>query len=194
MAIRKENEITLRVISDNDTLKKYLKNNGFIKDNNYYMDDSYFIPKNINVKRTPIRDILSASIIIRKVEENGKLIQMMIYKIKNINENDEIIDQNKIECKIDNIEDAKRLLEAIGYYEIMNIKEKGVIYNKDDFTLTVKYISNGAILIEAETNEKYDNIEKLKSKVNMLKLPVEEDTYFVKKAEEELKRILENIK
>ena len=43
------------------------------------------------------------------------------YKIKNIDEKGNILNQESINCNILDIEDAKKLLKAIGYEEIMKI-------------------------------------------------------------------------
>lgn len=41
------------------------------------------------------------------------------------------MNQESVNCDILEIEDAKKLLKAIGYKEIMNIKEDNVVYEKD---------------------------------------------------------------
>ncbi len=84
------------------------------------------------------------------------------------------------------------IIEAIGYYEIMNIKENDIVYSKNGLELALKFINNGEILIEIETepNTEWDTIEKIKNIISRLELPIERDKYFVKKAENELNRIL----
>ena len=79
-------------------------------------------------------------------------------------------------------EDAKQLLKAIGYREIINIKEEDKEYEKDGFQLTVKDIKNGDNLIEVETNNSYNTIEKLIQEINELEIPIYKDNYFVKKS------------
>ena len=88
------------------------------------------------------------------------------------------------------IEDAKQLLKAIGYREIMNIKEEDKEYEKNGFKLLVKEVENSNNLIEAETNSSYDTIEKLVQKLNELEIPIYKDNYFVKKAEIQLDKLL----
>ena len=72
----------------------------------------------------------------------------------------------------------------------MNIKESDVIYYKDNIELALKFIENSNTLIEIETNGNFDTIDKLKRLVNEIEIPIEKDTYFVKKAEDELNKIL----
>ena len=85
-----------------------------------------------------------------------------------------------------------RLLQAIGYKKIMNIKEDDIVYEKDGFELAIKDIKNGEKLIEIETeaNEELNTIDKLISKVDEIDIPIYKDNYFVKKAEIELNKIL----
>lgn len=90
------------------------------------------------------------------------------------------------------IEEAKSLLEAIGYKEIMHIKENDVVYEKNEFQLAIKDIDGGDKLIEVETqeNEELNTVDKLIQKINKLNIPIYTDNYFVKKAEIELNKIL----
>ena len=122
----------------------------------------------------------------------NKSKKLITFKIKNIDESGKILNQKSVNCKIIETEDAKKLLKAIGYKEIMNIKEEYVVYEKEGFQLAIKDIKNGDKLIEIETkeNKELDTIEKLIQKVNKIGIPVYTDNYFVKKAEIELDKIL----
>lgn len=190
MAIKEENEITVRVIVSDEDLINILKEKGFKESRKFTLDDYYLISKDIDITKLSSREILSRAIIIRYMVNCEKIIQTITFKIKNINEKNEIISQKAINCNILSIEEAKNLFKALGYYEIMNIKENDVIYYKDDFELAIKYIANSNTLIEIETNSKYNTIDKLKKKIEELELPIQKNEYFVKKAEEELNRIL----
>ena len=75
----------------------------------------------------------------------------------------------------------------------MNIKEDDIVYEKDGFELAIKDVLNGDNLIEVETTSEYDTIDKLIKKINEINIPIYTDTYFVKKAEVELEKILTNI-
>lgn len=190
MAVKMENEITVRVICSNEDLLKQLREKGFKESSKFTLDDYYFVPKNIDISKLSVREILSKAIIIRHIVDSGKVIQKITFKVKDINKAEEIVNQKAINCNILSIEEAKELFETIGYYEIMNIKESDIIYYQNDFKLTIKFIKNGNTLIEIETNSKYDTIDKLINKVSEIKLPIEKNSYFVKKAEEELTKIL----
>lgn len=72
----------------------------------------------------------------------------------------------------------------------MNLKESDVIYYKDKIELAIKFIENSNTLIEIETDENFETIDELKKLVINLEIPMEKDNFFVKKAENELDRIL----
>lgn len=192
MAEKLENEVTVRVTCSESELIKYLIKEGFKAGRTFSLDDYYYIPSELDIQNMTIREILSKAIIIRHIEEEGKIFQKITFKIKNIVDNGDIINQKAINCDVSNIEDAKKLFKSLGYYEIMNIKENDIIYYKDKFELAIKFIENSDILIEIETepNTKWDTIEKIKTILSEMNMPIEKDKYFVKKAENELNKVL----
>ena len=192
MAEKFKNEVTVRVTCSESELIKYLIKEGFKAGRTLSLDDYYYIPSKLDIQNMTIREILSKAIIIRYIEEEGKIFQKITFKIKNIADNGDIINQKAINCDVSNIEDAKKLFKSLGYYEIMNIKENDIIYYKDKFELAIKFIENSDILIEIETepNTKWDTIEKIKTILSEMNMPIEKDKYFVKKAENELNKVL----
>ena len=192
MAIKEENEVTVRVLCSNDELVNYLRKQGLKSGREFSLDDYYYIPSSLNIDNMSAREILSKAIILRYIVDDGKIIQKITYKIKDIDKNGDIISQRAINCDVQNIEDAKKIFEALDYYKIMNIKENDIIYYKNNFELAIKYIEKGDILIEIETepNTKWDTVENIKSIISEINLPIEKDNYFIKKAEIELNKIL----
>ena len=192
MSIKDSNELTIKVLSTEEELIKILTDKKFKRGREFSLDDYYFIPNNIDKDKLSTREILSKAIIIRYIVNGEKIIQSITFKRKNIDEKGNILSQDSVNCDINNIEDAKRLFKAIGYSEIMNIKENDIIYYKDNFELALKFVKNGDLLIEIETEEntEWDTIDKIKKIIDELDLPIEKNNYFVKKAEVELNKIL----
>lgn len=160
MSNKESNEVTVKIICNKEELIKILKDNGFKRGREFSLDDYYFIPNNINIAELSTRDILAKAVIIRYIIDDGKVIQKITFKRKNIDEQGNILSQDSINCDISNIEDAKKLFQSIGYSEIMNIKENDVIYYKNNFELALKFVKNGDLLIEIETEEntKWDTV------------------------------------
>lgn len=75
----------------------------------------------------------------------------------------------------------------------MNIKEDDTLYKRDNIELAIKFIKNSNTLIEIETDENYRTIDELKQIIKEINIPIEKDVYFVKKAEDELNRILNRV-
>lgn len=189
------NEITIKIKCSIEEMFNILESKNFKFIEKYLLDDTYFIPNNLKLSNMAIREIISNAVILREVTEyspENKITKITIKK-KEIDSKGNIINQSKIECKIENKEVGLKLLKALGYKELMNIKENGNIYGKDGFQIAIKDIINGEKLIEVETvenNPELDTTEKLKEKINELQIPIDTNDYFVKKAEIELKKIL----
>lgn len=190
MSIKEENEITIKVACSNDELIKHLINKGFNEGRKFTLDDYYLIPKDINMNQLSTREILAKAIIIRYIVDDREIIQKITFKKKNINSDGEIISQKATNCDVLDYKSAIDLFYELGYYQIMNIKESDVIYFKDKLGLAIKFIENGNTLIEIETNENFETVDKLEKLVKELEIPIENDNYFVKKAEDELNKLL----
>ena len=194
MGLKESNEITVKIKCDLNEFYDILKDKGFKVIDKFSMDDTYFIPKEIDLDKMSTRDILSKAVLVRDIvgKVSNRRTKKITYKIKNFDEHGNILSQRAVNCDILNIEDAKKLLKAIGYKEVMNIKEDDIVYEKDKLQLAIKDIHNGDNLIEIETTEDkdLDTIEKLIKRVNEIEIPIYTDNYFVKKAEEELDKIL----
>lgn len=194
MSLKESNEITLKIKCELNEFYKIIEEKGFKIIDEFSMDDTYFVPKEVDLDKTDIRDTLSKALLVRDIigKMSNKRTKLITFKIKNFDKAGNILNQESINCNILEIEDAKKLLKVIGYKEIMNIKENDVVYEKDGFQLAVKDIKDGDNLIEIETeeNDEIDTIEKLIQKVNKMGIPVYTDNYFVKKAEIELEKIL----
>ena len=194
------NEITLRLKCTITELCDILERKGFLLVDKYYLEDFFYIDKNIDINEHTPREILTKYILIRNITQfvpndfiDNYNEVILTFKEKNIAEDGTIINQKKENCKINEIKEGKDFLKAIGYRELMTIKEKSMEYEKNGLQITVKDVENGDKLIEIETvigNTELDTIDKLKQKINELGLPIYTDDYFVKKAEIELEKVL----
>ncbi len=194
MAVENTNEITVRVKGDLNDFYKNIEEKGFKVEDKFKMDDTFFIPENLDIENMSAREILTKAVLVRIVERgNGRIVKNITYKRKVFDEQGNILSQSKVECDVLDIEDAKRLLTAIGYKEIMRIKESDIAFEKDGFSFAVKDIENGEKLIESEANpdiEDMNTLDKIKIMFDKYEIPIYKDDYFIKKAELELNKIL----
>ena len=194
MSLKESNEITVKIKCELNEFYKIVKEKGFKIIDKFSMDDTYFIPETLNIDKMKTREILSKAVLVRDIRRQmpNRIIKQITFKIKNFDEYGNILSQESVNCDILETEDAKKLLKAIGYKEIMNITEDDIVYEKDGFQLAIKDIKGGDNLIEIETEENndLDTIEKLIQKVKEIEIPIYTNNYFVKKAEIELDKIL----
>lgn len=191
------NEITVRLKCSIEEIKKILEDKDFKMTDKYEVEDTYYISKVIDITKLIPREILKSYILLRDIKQyesdnlkNNYNIVKITYKHKEIASNGEIISQEKYDCEIKEKDQGKNILEAIGYREIMTIKEYDVVYSKNELDIEIKDIVNGDNLIEIETNAELNTIDKLKQKISKLDIPIDESDFFVKKAEIELKKLL----
>ena len=196
MGTKENNEITVKIKCNTEEFYKIVESKGFKIDHKFSMDDTFFIPETLKIEKMTTRDILSKAVLVREIigKTSGKVSKKITVKIKNFDEHGNILSQRSVNCDIVEIADAKRLLNAMGYKEIMNIKENDIVYGKDDFEISVKDIENGDNLLEIETNDKFDTIDKLVKEIKRIEIPIYEDNFFVKKAEIELDKVLKRNK
>lgn len=189
-----ENEITVEVDSTQEELEKILKENKFEMKQEYDIIDWYMIQKDVEIKNNYL-DVLKKCLLIRNIITEEKNIKKITYKYKEYNQNEEIIKQGKVDCSINSIEEAKKLLEAIGYHKLIEIKNHSVVYANETTEFVVQYVNNKHIYIEIEDkcnyiDRYYKSIEEMKEDIDKYKIPIKNNNYFVKKAEIELKESL----
>ena len=189
------NEITVKIKGNIEDLHELLKRRGYKIEKEFYIDDSYFVPINLKIKEMKVRDILAKAVIVRQFDYKDKVNKTITFKKKIIDKNGDIINQETIDCDIIDIDSAKELLNAIEYKEIMNIKEKDIVYKKGKIKFAIKDIVNGEKLIEIETRDTIGlrNIQELKQTISEMNIPIETDDYFIKKAEIELRKVMEDL-
>lgn len=195
MSTKESNEITVKIICELSEFSKILASKGFSSADRFSLDDSYFIPKDLKTETLTAREILAKAVLVREIRDliTNRITKKLTYKIKEFGNSGDILRQTAVNCEIINTDDAKKLLSAMGYQELMRIVEDDVVYEKDGFSLAVKDIRGGDKLMEIETepdNCDLDTIEKLKQKLLILQLPIDKSDFFVKKAEVILNKIL----
>ena len=206
------NEITVRITCTLQEMCNILKNKGFSIVDKYNLEDIYYTKKDVHISKENAREILKKCVLIRKVTQfipqdfkKSYTELKLTLKNKQIDNDGTIIKQELVhqkminyvenfsDCKIKDIEQGKEFIKALEYKELMTIKEKDIVYEKDHLKLAIKDIENGENLIEIETiedNSDFDTTDKLIKKINELKIPINTEDYYVKKAEIELKKSL----
>lgn len=184
-----EEEITVEVDTDLDSLISILETNGFVLKEEYDLNDIYMINK--SDKEGDYLSILNKCVLIRDVIEPDKEFKMLTYKYKEYNDKKEITKQGKIKVSIDDIEKSKLLFESLNFEELIRINDHMLVYASDTDELVIQNVNNKHIYIEIEdkcnyANRFYKSIDEMKEVIIKNNIPIKGDNYFVKKAEIEL--------
>ena len=186
-----ENEITIEVNSSLEELQKLLEKNNFKIMEIYDLIDIYMIPKNIN-KDDDYLEILKHCILIRNVVSKNSNRKIITYKYKEYDKFNNIIKQGKIDCDVNSIEDSVKLFEAIDYEKLLDMFDHSIVYSNGIDEFVVQCVNDKHIYIEIEDNcnfinKKYNSIEEMKNVIRKYQIPMLGNSYFVKKAEIEMK-------
>lgn len=173
-----EKEITVSVNASKKELIKYLENNNYKRIDSYIVDDIYYVINDIDLDMNSL-DILKKCILIRSI---GDKKHLLVYKYKEYDENENIINQGKSQVQVVNREDAKTFLKTIGYKELINIVDNIEVYEKKGLEICVEEVNEKYLFIEIEENNKYDTIEKMIEALENTKIDYDKSNYFVKKA------------
>ena len=63
------NEITVKLKCSIAEIQEILKHKNFDIESSYILDDTYYIPKDIDINKFAIRDILNKAILLRDIKE-----------------------------------------------------------------------------------------------------------------------------
>lgn len=185
-----EKEITVEVDCNIEELKKNLTTNNFDIKDEYDLIDYYLIKKDYDCNLNSV-EILKQCILLRNVVEKNKETKLITYKYKEYDENGDILKQGKVKCKIESIEDAQKLFEAMGYFKIIEIRDHITVYANETTELAVQEVNDKHIYIEIEQNcnrinKIYSDIDEMKKEISKYQIPIKNNDYFVKKAAIEL--------
>ena len=183
-----ENQITVEVLETKQNVIKLISNNGFKLKKEYDINDIYLVKKEFeNCENYNL--LLNNSILIRDISEKPHTRKLITYKQKHIDDNGNILNQINANVEIFNIDDAYNMLKLIGYKDLIKIKDHISIYTRDNGDELALQFVNDRIYIEIEekcehTGKKYESLNYMKSIIINLKLPIKDENYYAKKAED----------
>lgn len=192
-----ENEITVEVLETKENVIKSISSNGFKLEKEYDINDIYLVKREYeNCKN--YNELLNNSILIRDISEKPNTIKLITYKQKHIDDNGRILNQINANVEINNIDDAYNMLKLIGYIDLMKISDHISVYQRDNGDELALQFVNDRIYIEIEekcehTGKMYESLDYMKSIITNLNLPIKNNNYYAKKAEDILNDKKENI-
>ena len=173
-----EKEITVSINCSKEELIKVLENNHYRKINSYLVDDIYYVLESTNLDLNPL-EILKNAIIVRSIDDKK---HYLMYKYKEYDQNENIINEGKSLVQVLKREEAKSFLETINYKELIRVVDKIDVYEKDGLEILIEDVNDKYLFVEIETNEKYDTIDKLMKVLYNIKIDYDKTNYYAKKA------------
>lgn len=179
-----EKEITVRVNCDYNSIHNDLIKKGFKLLETFNMHDYYMKKIDLNIKEMKTDDIIKSCILVRRLPRYGN---SLLYKYKEYDKKGNIIKDGKVECKIFDVDDALKFMNAIKYETLFEIDDNIYVYTNGIFEFAIQYVNNKYLFIELEekghnTNKRFRNIDEMKSTLDSLNLDYDKSNYFVKKA------------
>ena len=166
----KEVEITVRVNETLEECKSKLEKQNFKVIRKSKIEDIYMTQKLSLLNKDNIDEILKSCILIRYLNVDGKEFKKLTYKNKEYS-GDDIISEKKINVNCDNLNNAKELLEAVGFQELVRVKYNVTVFSDGIRELAFQEVENLGLLLEYESNKNLEdatNEQIIEEKENML--------------------------
>lgn len=165
----KQTEITVQVFDEKDEIINKLKNKNFVFVENVLWSDWYFSKYDSETLKTmKYSDIMKNSFLVRKCNEDQKII----YKNKEVNDNDEVVSEEKISLEIADCENAVNVFKSAGLNNWCKLVQDMYIYKNDEIEIAVQCIDDFGIFIEYEEDDSVSHLEtneKIQAMINKLK-------------------------
>lgn len=145
-----ETEITVQVLEDFMTTCNKLENLGFEKTGKYRLNDWYFSKySDKELNNFGYGTAISSSVLVREIigKEHKKVL---CYKAKILDEEGNVVSEEKIQTEIDDIEKTILLLNLAGLNLWEEVKDKTITYKKDNIELCLQNIEDLGVFIELE--------------------------------------------
>ncbi len=185
----KETELTVEVFEKEQDIEKKLKDLGFEIAEEYTIDDIYMSNRYDVLKKVSNYEILENSILLRT--RNGEK-KDVLYKKKEFNKKGEVISEEKYKIPIEDIKNAMRFFECIGFKKIFEMNNYTKLFEKDGIELNVQKMKSLGIFIELEINVEEKDLEEKRENMKkfLKKLPIKiGEDFDVKKAHLVLDRV-----
>ena len=152
----KQVEITTRVNDSLENIDKTLKNKKFEIIRKSRIEDVYLSNLKNSLTVNNINDILSKSILVRYLDENGNIYKKITYKDKKY-VNNVLQYEEKINISIDNTQNAIKLFEKIGFEKLVTVKYDCIVYSNKKLELAFQNVENLGLLLEYENKNDFEN-------------------------------------
>lgn len=179
-----QTEITVQVFEKLEDIEAKLVNLGFVKTEEFNGRDDYFVNMDKSkINNASYSNLLNNSLIIRSYTtlKDKSPTSMLLRKIKTLDENQNVIGEEKVSTKIDNVDNARRLLTGINLVNWVSLKQKNAFYKNGEKTIIVGNVEGLGNFIEIEeyksisTFPEKEKFEILKQYINSFNFKIGSD-------------------
>lgn len=156
----KQVEITLKVNNTLEDSIELLESNDFKMIRKSEVYDIYMTQYFEELKNDNIEYILSKSLLLRYLKENGKEYSKITYKDKAY-ENNNIISEEKINLNCEDLDTAKKLFTALGFKELIKVKYEVTVMAKDEIEFAFQKVDGLGLLVEYENLNNFEGVSNL---------------------------------
>lgn len=120
----KQIEITVRVEDEFEKIVNILAQNGFSKLRVSRVEDKYLSQSYASLEENNFIDILSSCVLLRYLKVNSDSSEKVFKKITYKNKkylNNHVISEEKINVNCDDLEEAEKLFNCLGYKKIVDV-------------------------------------------------------------------------
>jgi len=148
-------EITVKVKETKESVKNKLISNGFIQTSDEYGDDIYMTRDLDKLDKNNILELLNKSVLLRhhygKYREERKYL---VLKDKNYKDG-HVTSEEILSVKIDDIDIMKKMLERLGFEELIQKNQYFNDYTKGDIVFILEEVKDIGLLIEYENKNDF---------------------------------------
>lgn len=171
----KQIEITRYLLETEENSFDKLEKQGFKLIRTSTIEDKYLTSKIRELTKDNIQYILKNSVLLRYLNVEGKEFKKITYKYKNVDKDENIISETKININCENLSEAEKLFENLGFEILTIVKYKVKVYEKDGIELAFQNVEGLGSMIEYENAEDFENknIEEIKKSKQKMEEKIE---------------------
>lgn len=169
----KETEITVELLEDINLAKEKILSKGFKESEKIKMIDFYYSKFSLaEISKMEYGELLKNSFVVRKVLCEDKCEEKIIYKDKVLDENNNVISEEKVECKIEKTQSILKILNCANLTCWCELEQDMTVYSNEFTSFILQEVKDLVNFIEYEEDEdlkKFNEYEKINILLNRLK-------------------------
>ena len=177
-----ETEITVELLESNESAHNKILSNGFNLIEKVNMIDYYYSKLSMEeLLKLDYASLIKNSFLIRKVESKDICEIKLLFKDKILDDNQNVIAEQKFQCTIDSIENAQKIFNCVNLNCWCQIEQNMSIYHNGTTGFAVQEVANLGTFIEYEEDEdmhelnEYDKIDIMLNRLKNIGLDIGTD-------------------